>query len=135
MSWFEWTDDLELGVSALNEQHKKLLGLMQKLQDQTDENASQSALLITLSELNCFSEKHFAEEEAYMRSINAPDLKDHQRLHAKLLKKLAHHTQDFKDSDQCAIGSAFFEFLQVWLQTHIMAIDTRYAPQRLKKMA
>jgi hemerythrin-like metal-binding protein len=94
----------------------RLHELVEKLQEQVQEPATRSAILITLNELNTYAEKVFEQEEVFLSKMRSVDLKSRQTLHKRLLKQLAHHTQDFKDDPTPKVCAEFITFLQAWVQ-------------------
>jgi hemerythrin len=94
----------------------RLHELVEKLQEQVHEPATSSAILITLNELNTYAEKVFEQEEIFLSSMRSADLKSRQTLHKRLLKQLAHHTQDLKDELTPKVCAEFLSFLHAWVQ-------------------
>jgi hemerythrin len=127
MSYFEWDRKYEIGVTRMDDQHRKLIQLMDRLHTESDSHAKREKLLNTLDELGGLTTKHFQEEEQFMASIGYSGLASHHLIHAQLLKTYAEHVAEFRQSSQSKIPSSFFTFLKLWLSAHIMGIDTRYA--------
>lgn len=126
MAFFEWDSALDVGVNAMNEQHKVLIRMMDKLYTDSNSNATKQQLISNVDELFAFVIKHFKEEEAFMSSIGFPNLEAHKRLHQNLLNDLKKLSDDFKQSSEEKISSEFIIFLKFWLSTHIMGIDHKY---------
>lgn len=126
MAFFEWDSALDVNVEAMNQQHKILISMMDKLYTQNSANASKEQLIESIDELFAFVIKHFGEEEAFMASINFPNLEAHKKLHQNLLNDLKTLGNDFKQSNEEKVGSEFIIFLKFWLSTHIMGIDNKY---------
>jgi hemerythrin len=99
-----WTDT--------NRLHK----LVEKLQEQVQEPATHSAILITLNELNTHAERVFEQEEVFLSKMRPMDLGFRKTLHKRLLKQLAHHTQDLKDDPTPKVCAEFMSFLKDWVQ-------------------
>ncbi|WP_141733684.1 hypothetical protein [Oligoflexus tunisiensis] len=95
---------------------QRLQELVEKLQTQVQEPATQSAILITLNELNTHAQRIFEQEEILLGTMRPTDLKNRQTLHKRLLKQLAYHTQDFKDDLTPQACADFLSFLQGWVQ-------------------
>ena len=124
-AFFKWKPAYDLGVTAMNDEHKVLITIMEKLYQQHEAKATFNTLRATINELQDYTVKHFDDEEKFMDSINYPDLKVHKIIHADLLKKFAKHKENFLDSKE--IEGSFFNFLQLWLSAHIQGIDMKYA--------
>ncbi|MEY3219294.1 MAG: hypothetical protein RIT27_651 [Pseudomonadota bacterium] len=126
MAFFEWDNALDVGVNAMNEQHKILINMMDKLYTASNANSTKQQLIEHIEELFAFVIKHFKEEEAFMASIHFPNLEAHKILHQNLLNDLKKLGDDFKQSNDEKISSEFVIFLKFWLSTHIMGIDNKY---------
>lgn len=124
MSFFEWTQKLDIGVGEMNDEHKVLIGLMNKLHDLNAKNAATWEIEKALTELGSYTTKHFSDEEAYMAKISYPGLTTHKIIHKDLLEKFGAHVEAFKTSQKLAPD--FFSFLTIWLNAHIQGIDTKY---------
>lgn len=125
MSLFTWESKYDIGVTSMNEEHKKLIDLMNQLYTQNSENADKATQARTLSRLADFTKTHFQHEENYMASIHYPELKTHQLIHGDLLKKLAEHKAEFEKAGG-TLTPGFFAFLRRWLGAHILGIDAKY---------
>lgn len=123
--FFEWNDKLDVHVDAMNNDHKKLIALMNQMHDEVEQKAPNEKVLKTIGELEAFAVKHFSDEEAYLESIKYPGIKQHKEIHTKLLERYAIQKEEFmKSNGQTA--PQFFSFLKVWLSSHIMGIDAHY---------
>ena len=77
MTFFAWGPKYDVGVPPMNDEHKVLIALMNRLWEQNKEGAPQHVLIDTLAKLHGYTEKHFADEEAYMESVSYPDIELH----------------------------------------------------------
>ena len=124
MTFFEWSPQLDVHIPAMNEEHRWLISLMNRLHDQVNSGADRDAQGKTLEELGKATVKHFQDEEAVMARMNYPKLEHHKKLHAQLLTKFGAHVESFKASG--ALTPEFFHFLKFWLSSHIQGIDMQY---------
>ena len=99
MSFFEWTDDLSLGVSNIDDQHKQIVAAMNLLHEKNEKNASKDELLASFQELGAITVKHFADEEKFMDSFEFTDVKVHKIIHKQLLDKFGAHLAEFEAGD------------------------------------
>ncbi len=125
MTYFEWSDKYDLHVDSMNNEHKILISLMNRLHRQNGEGASRAELATTLDELADFTVKHFSDEERYMESIEYPGLHTHKIIHKDLVSTLLDHKAAFDSGGE--LTSEFFQFLKLWLSAHIRGIDMKYA--------
>lgn len=121
----EWNSELDIGVEEMNDQHKKLLDLMNILYSDFNLKVPFEKAKITLDELKNYTIQHFKEEEEYMESVNFDGLVNHKLIHQQLLNKFEELYLEMLDSKE--FNQKFFEFLKFWLTSHIKGIDTKYA--------
>ena len=133
MSLMEWSDELDIKVNDMNDQHKGLLDIMNQLFDQFNQGANFLILNALLTQLAQKTIEHFREEEIFMESIGYTGLDSHKQIHQKLLETLDEHIEAFNQSRE--LNRQFFDFLRLWLRSHIMGIDTKYAEVAQKQAA
>ncbi len=126
MPFFNWDQSLDVGVDQMNEQHKKLVGLMDILSQNSLAGVSKEGLMSGCQELVDAVTKHFKDEENYMESIAFPFLEAHKNSHVKLLADLNQLLEDFKNSTGSQSNEKFLNFFNVWILTHIRGIDMLY---------
>jgi len=118
-----WAKALELGVPALDEQHRRLFALKNALEDcaQSPEANHSERFHELLSGLFDYAMLHFEAEEAYMRSIGYPRLAEHISEHRQFVERVA----DFNLAAADDRGSAqeVLHFLADWLICHVQFSD------------
>lgn len=124
MSFFEWSPQLDVHIPAMNEEHRWLISLMNKLHDLWKSQADKATVGAALDELAKATVKHFQDEEQVMARMNYPKLEHHKKLHQQLLTKFGGHADAFKASG--TLTPEFFHFLKFWLSSHIQGIDMQY---------
>ena len=125
MGFIEWEDRYDVKVGAMNDEHRELMRLMNRLHELEVAKAPRAELGRALEELGSFTVEHFKHEEEYQASIGYPGLASHQKIHADLLAKFGAHKQDF-DEGSGGLGEKFFHFLKFWLSAHIAGVDRKY---------
>ena len=122
-------------VPKMNDQHEILVAMMNKLYARHDAKAPKTELVKLITDLRDYTIKHFREEEAMLESIQFPQLTMHKSIHQKLLDDFTMHFNAFS-AGAGALSPAFFEFLRLWLTSHIMHIDRKYGEfQQQSKVA
>jgi hemerythrin-like metal-binding protein len=115
-----------VSVEQMDQEHQKIILLMNRLYDQNQEKEKKEVMLTTIVELANFTKTHFQHEEAYFDTLKGySGGETHKYIHADLLKKL----EDFKvkfEGGNGVVGKDFFEFLDLWLRAHIGGIDKKY---------
>ncbi len=132
MAFFQWNQNLVLGVQKMDTEHQELVSLMNRLFDANEKKLPKPEIIAAFKALADFTVKHFADEEAYMASVNFPDIEKHKLIHKDLLTKVSAHLDGFKNGGG-QVDESVFDFLNLWLKAHIMGLDMKYAHHALKK--
>ena len=126
MAFIVWNDSLDLHIDMIDEEHKILINLMNKLYEENNQKKPKETLKATLSDLSSYAAKHFSDEENYMASINYSDLAAHKAIHQRLLNRIDSFSETYDESGE-RIPEDFFMFLKIWVTAHIKGIDIKYA--------
>lgn len=122
-----------LGIDAIDAQHTKLFELTEKAyQLLKDENIlyKDEKLTEILRGIKEFVEKHFEEEEAYMRKIGYDRIEEHKKLHIVFDSKVKEFERSIQDASlktQDDIILSLLDYLVLWLEKHIYVEDRKYA--------
>ena len=125
MSVFEWQDSWSVGNATLDEDHKRLVSIIQKV----GQNRTFSTdLAQVISELEEYSKYHFSREEKLMEEGEIPGLEEHKQSHRAFVDWLDTVRQTFAISQQArnVMVDTVDEYLQDWLQNHILKTDMNY---------
>ena len=77
-----WGEQYNIGVEIIDREHKKLFSILNKLFDfGHKEGKGHFACQEAIKYFKDHAIQHFADEEAYMDSINYPGLDTHRRIH------------------------------------------------------
>ncbi len=120
-----WTDDLSVGIEEIDEQHKVLVGLINRMHDAIHQRHGSDVVEGILTELAEYTRIHFAVEESLMRILNFPGYEEHHDLHEELIRQIG-DLQKKIATGKHAIGFELMHFLKVWLSRHIMEEDMQY---------
>ncbi len=122
---YEFTKDCLIGIKEIDDEHAKLFKMINdaiSMADELDDITPVANNLI--SGLRDYAATHFAHEEAYMESINDPELALQKKEHAAFAKKVNEFQLD-KSSTKAARDSfnECISFLVRWLYHHILSND------------
>lgn len=122
---FTFTNDCLIGVSEIDDEHKKLFELIASIDTAIKSNDNPVAnAMILINELKQYAVSHFAHEEAYMERINDPELARQKKEHAAFIEKVNSYSYaDVTDESAKAIILELLEFLSKWLMGHILGSD------------
>ncbi|HRP02287.1 MAG TPA: bacteriohemerythrin [Candidatus Kapabacteria bacterium] len=125
MSLFQWGPAYELGVTEVDNQHKKLARLINDLHDAHQSNAEKSVLGNIIEELIFYTKIHFNNEEKYMEDLGYQGLAEHREIHHKFTNQIVQFKEDFL-SGNANVGADLLELLKNWLADHILVEDKKY---------
>jgi hemerythrin len=112
-----WKDEYRVGHELIDEQHKNIFAIVNRLHSDLPEESFKSELM----NLYKHTREHFAEEEKIMRDAHYVYYKEHRGEHDRMLKELNSHVEKvMKDSSQIPL---FHEFLSDWVNQHVIKQD------------
>mgnify|MGYP003492147702 CR=1 FL=1 len=94
----EWTPNLSVGVTSIDQQHKTLFDKANELFEAGKNNKTKEFISEMLDFLDAYTKQHFQSEEAYMRSINYPGYDDQKKLHTDFIAALANLKKEYDAS-------------------------------------
>ena len=86
MRRIEWSTSLEIGAEEIDDDHRRLVALMQKVESAI-EQGNHPLCRITIQTFIDAASDHFAKEEAFLARIGFPDIDDHKFYHLSLLTR------------------------------------------------
>lgn len=125
---FAWSGKYRVGIAKVDQQHKKLVTLINGLARQLTDQAPPDTLAKVLDELASYTNYHFKAEEALMREagVDANFLAGHCEAHASFVREVARATELARRNPQ-QITTRTLTFLSRWLIQHILGTDMRMA--------
>lgn len=132
MDMFVWEEKYKVGVSEFDEQHKKLISIINTLYQRIKENEKADILSNTLEELINYTNYHFESEEKLFSKYAYEHKSQHKTEHEKIKNKIAEFKTDF-DSGKIIITNELVAFLKGWLDNHILENDKKYGTFLNKK--
>ena len=127
MSMIEWSDIYSVGIPSIDEQHKQLIALINKLNQAMAEGESTSVVADILKGLTEYTRFHFSFEEELLNQYDYPLTKDHQQEHARLIDRVEQFNFDFTQDPGGSISLELMHFLTNWLVSHIQGSDRDYS--------
>ncbi len=126
MALFEWTDQYSVNVRQLDEQHLRLVDMINDLYDAIKREEDQTALRETLKKLLDYTAYHFVREEKLLQQYGYPQLEKHKEEHSILSWRVLDLRSRY-ESGEGVQASEVLDFLTGWLKNHIMNSDKKYA--------
>ncbi|MCI8937780.1 MAG: hypothetical protein HFI44_13180 [Lachnospiraceae bacterium] len=123
----QWHDRFNIGVESVDKAHQRLFSIVNKMvnYDEEDEKGRQWVCAEGIKYFKNYTLRHFADEEAYMQSINYSGYVVHKRVHDDLKEKtLPALEKDMVESDYSVESVQHFLGICIgWLTGHIMLED------------
>ena len=119
--------DLETGIQEIDQQHRKLVAMVNRLHRAIKSGEGQAALGEILNELVAYTDYHFKTEEYYFDKFGYPEGELHKEIHRKLTAKVLEFKEKF-EKGEATLSYDLLNFLKDWLVNHIGKTDKKYAP-------
>lgn len=124
-STFLWNNSYSINIKNMDNDHKKQLAHLEKIDIQITNNENNENISKQLDALYTFSKKHFYEEETLMAKYNFEGLSDHQNAHQELLQKILVFKEEMNKG---TLDKSFITLiLKEWLLKHIFEEDIKYS--------
>ena len=122
---FTFTKDCLIGVAEIDDEHKRLFELIGEVDTAVKAGTdSMTTAMSLLNELKQYAVTHFAHEEAYMASIQDPELPRQQKEHQVFVNKVnSYRFSDITDETAKELVLELLEYLTKWLMGHILGSD------------
>jgi hemerythrin len=88
MEFFQWRDELSVGVYRLDQQHQNLIALLNKLYAAVQVGRPAGELRMLCSQLTLHTRLHFSDEEMIMEGAEYPRLREHRARHSEFTEGL-----------------------------------------------
>lgn len=124
---FTWDNSFSVNIGVIDMQHKKLVSMVNELQQAMVEGSGKGKLGIILSNLVGYTRGHFRTEERLMQTHAYPDFLAHKSEHDHLTETVMDIQCRFR-SNETGLTIEVMEFLKDWLRNHILGSDKKYSP-------
>ena len=128
MSLLTWTDRLTVGVKGLDDDHRKLLGMMNEFDDGIAAGQDKEALGKILDRLVDYTQIHFHREEQMFALTGYEAALSHRQEHDDLTRQMVEVQRKYNASGGDILPGEVMSFLKKWLVHHILGSDRKYGP-------
>jgi hemerythrin len=125
MAYIDWLDSYSVGVVEMDNQHKKLIDLINQLHDSMKAGKGNSEISVILNGLSDYTKYHFNSEEKILQENNYPGFIFQQNKHKEFVEKLKEFQQE-AGTKSLSISIQVSQFLKTWLVEHILVEDKKY---------
>ncbi len=135
-----WRDDMSVGVAQLDDDHKGLIAILNRLGHALHGDAvngeggvpsrddQRTVLTLGLRALESYMKVHFAREERAMQVGGFPGLDGHKPQHRDFIEEMTEMTNRFEAGGDTDLLEDLVLYLRDWLIHHIMVEDMTYKP-------
>ena len=123
-----WQDDFSVGVEVIDQQHQKLLQVINDFLSGLEDNDDRFSIGRSLAEMIRYTEYHFYTEQLFLEKH--PDFLAHLNQHWQLIKQAKKIQEDFQN--HLELKADIFDFLLLWLKNHILGTDKVYFAYLIK---
>ncbi len=125
MARLEWKQSYSVGVTALDDDHKQLIDIINQI-----DQAGRFGLPLdhALYDLTHYARSHFEREEDRLRAVGYPDLDSHAAEHQSFIEWLRgiERSVAATPGENRPIAEMLGTYLRNWLINHILVVDMRY---------
>lgn len=124
--FLSWDESYSVGITALDNDHKQLLNLINQLQTAAHYQTSDEYERQTLDALIAYTKEHFQREEDLMAKYQYPGLQAHRLQHQEMVGEVDRLVSAYQQDRDATIEGAI-RYLQTWLLRHINGTDKEYS--------
>lgn len=122
----QWNASYATGCKKIDEQHQKLVDIVNELYDAFLAGTANEKLGEILKSLNDYTVYHFETEEQFMQKYNYPQTDAHKETHEKLIDNITEFYAKHSSGD-ISVTYDVMNFLRQWLVEHIQKEDMQFA--------
>lgn len=122
-----WDEGLATGIEVIDNDHRKLLTLLNNLQSAVHYPTGEAFERQALDELVDYTKYHFEREEKLMQEASYPDFEAHKKQHEEMIAKVGEFLAAYENNREGTIEK-LTKFLKNWLVDHIAGTDQQYVP-------
>lgn len=123
---FQWSDDFSVGIPEIDNQHKMLFELINRVFQAALHQEHKSSISEILDTLVDYTRSHFVLEEKLLLAASYANLSEHQQEHRRFVEKMESVVRKFLLEEK-VVTFELINFLKHWLKEHILETDMAYA--------
>ncbi|HJP19015.1 MAG: hemerythrin [Gammaproteobacteria bacterium] len=125
MPLIKWTDNYSINIKEMDEQHKKLVGIINDIWEAKQIDKDFEVLEKTFTDLIEYIEFHFGNEERLLEQHNYDYFDVHRLEHKIIIEEISNLHKKYCSGNN--IVAEMVHFLSSWLTGHILDKDKKYA--------
>ena len=125
MALITWGPKLEIGIGIIDSQHRRLVDLINQLDEAIEKGRGNEVVDKTLKGLIDYTHTHFQTEQDLLKEHDYEDYDLHCREHRIFTDQIEIY-RDRLDAGSLRISSNVMGYMRGWLLTHIGSSDRAY---------
>jgi len=125
MAIIDWDSSLSVNIKSIDNQHKKLVDMVNTLHDSMKEGKAKDVMGNILAELAAYTDYHFKTEEEFFKKYGYAEGVKHKVEHDHLREEVTYLKEKF-DRGEAVFTIELLYFLKDWLSKHILGSDKKY---------
>lgn len=123
----EWDDSYLLGITEIDNQHKKLVEIANELYETASGSPEAYKLNMSrvLKKLTDYTVYHFTNEEEFQRKYGYAGVDIHKNAHDNFIKEVNFQIKQLSDNRED--GMRFYSYMVNWILNHIAKADRVWA--------
>ncbi len=123
-----WNSSFSVGVQEIDEQHKKLVEILNELvylvgKELKDEKQN---IDVTVKKIIEYKTIHFATEEKYFKQFDFDGAEEHIQKHREFSQKTGELLADFGSTGEKIHLVELLDFMEIWFVDHMLNMDSKY---------
>ena len=127
-----WDDSIIVGIPTIDEDHKKLVDMLNELFAACFAAQGPAVLGDILDQLVDYTKYHFEREEKMLEEANYGRLEEHRVLHKRMVAQVEKIQKNLQSGATHDLSNETLKFLSHWLTDHIQAEDKEFRALPLK---
>ncbi len=125
MAFFEWNDKLSVQVPEMDQQHKKLIAIINELHEAMSKRRAAEVISGIITRLVDYTKTHFGDEERFLQRVNYPKLQAQKSSHVRFVERINQFKAEYEKNNAVSAPEVML-FLKNWLTGHIQHDDAEY---------
>ena len=122
---FGWKEIYSVQNPAIDAEHKKLFDIAQEAFIEVEPQQKAQKIKNVLTKLYDYMKTHFKHEEEYMQEINYPNIKEHKKLHHKIIEDINSLVRRLPSLNEELFEKELAKLIDIALVQHIIQEDRK----------
>ena len=126
MALITWSEKYSMNIKEIDEQHKKLVEMINELHDAMKQAKSKETSLIIINKLAEYTQYHFSTEEKYMKQFVYSEYVSYKKEHEKFVGQVINYKKEYEAGKVGLNFDILISSRTGWSVTYRLAIRSMY---------